>query len=278
MEHKIPSDFKATCQVDVSPARAGWRYLEFCVMAYGAGDEIHGMTGDNEVCMVFLSGDATVKAAGQSWTVVGRKDVFAGLPHALYLPPDARYTLALPSAAEVAFGRAPAAGKLAPRLITPGDITVEIRGGHNVTRQISHILDPGDAEKLLCVEVYTPSGNWSSYPPHRHDAQHPPADVYLEEVYYYRMDPSDGWAMQRLYTDDRSLDEVVLASHGDAVLVRRGYHPVVAAPGYDLYYLNFLAGEMPSWVAKDEPQLAWVRGNWAGKEDRLRLPLKGTRR
>jgi 5-deoxy-glucuronate isomerase len=153
-----------------------------------------------------------------------------------------------------------------------------MRGGHNVTRQITHILDPGDAEHLLCVEVYTPSGNWSSYPPHKHDVQNPPEEVNLEEVYYYRLHPEDGWAVQRLYTDDRSLDERLLISHGDAVLVRQGYHPVVTAPGYDLYYLNFLAGETPSWVAKDEPNLAWVRDAWEGAPDRMRLPLQGTGR
>ena len=175
----------------------------------------------------------------------------------------------------MAYGRTQAAGKLSPRLNTTNDVKVKIRGGHNATLQITHVLDPGYAEKLLCVEVYTPSGNWSSYPPHRHDAHDPPREVDLEEVYYYRMQPDDGWALQRLYTDDRSLDEVVVAQQGDAVMVRRGYHPVVAAPGYDVYYLNFLAGPTPSWAAHDDPQLAWVRENWAGRPDRLRLPLTG---
>ncbi len=284
IEHKIASSFSSSSQspqvpqVEVTAERAGWRFLEFCVMAYGAGQAVTGKTEGDEVCMVFLSGDAVVEAAGERWTVHGRRGVFAGLPHALYLPPDQTYTLKPTTPVEIAFGRAPAEGRLPPRLITPEDATVEIRGGHNVTRQISHILDPGDAEKLLCVEVYTPSGNWSSYPPHKHDVQDPPDEVELEEVYYYRLKPEDGWAMQRLYSDDRKLDEVVLARHGDAVLVREGYHPVVAAPGYDCYYLNFLAGETPSWVARDEPQLAWVRGNWEGGQDRLRLPLRGSGR
>ncbi len=174
----------------------------------------------------------------------------------------------------MAVGFAPAEGRYPVRFIKPEDVEIEIRGGHNATRQISHILDPGDAEKLLCVEVYTPSGNWSSYPPHKHDIQNPPEEVDLEEIYHYRFQPDNGWALQRLYNDDRSLDEVLKVGDGDTVLVREGYHPVVTAPGYDAYYLNFLAGETPSWIARDEPDLAWVRGQWEGSEDRLKLPLE----
>ena len=264
--------------VHITPQRAGWKSLEFGVQRYAAGKGIAHETGGSELCIVFLSGDATVEAAGNEWRVEGRRDVFAGLPYAVYVPPGERFELNPETDIEVALASAPAEGKLAARLITPADVKVEIRGGHNVTRQISHILDPDDAEHLLCVEVYTPSGNWSSYPPHKHDVQAPPDEVDLEEVYHYRIQPSDGWALQRLYNDDRSLDEVVIARNGDTVLVREGYHPVAAAPGYDCYYLNFLAGETPLWVARDEPQLAWVRGNWEGAPERLRLPLEGTGR
>ena len=288
MEHKIPSDWDARVwiegvgeaerRLEITPAIAGWQYLSFRTYTFRQGQVIAGESAEDEMCMVLLSGAVTMEAAGQTWVCDGRTGVFAGLPYAIYLPPGHTYKMTVHTDADCAYGRAPAEGKLRPRLITPDDVKVEIRGGHNVTRQISHILDPGDAEKLLCVEVYTPSGNWSSYPPHRHDVQNPPDDVYLEEVYYYRMQPEDGWALQRLYTDDRDLDEVVVAQHGDAVMIRRGYHPVVAAPGYDVYYLNFLAGPTPSWAARDDPQLAWVRGNWAGRDDRLTLPLTGTGR
>ncbi len=228
--------------------------------------------------MVFLSGDAKVEVGHETWQIKGRRGVFAGLPSSVYVPPDSRYTVQPEGRLELAIGSAPAEGKLPPRLITPEEVAVEMRGGHNATRQISHILDPGDAEHLLCVEVYTPSGNWSSYPPHKHDLQSPPDEVDLEEIYYYLMHPEDGWAMQRLYTDDRRLDARLVVENRDAVLVREGYHPVVAAPGYDAYYLNFLAGETPSWIAKDEPQLAWVRGAWEGADDRMKLPLQGTGR
>lgn len=277
-EHKIAANSGGSEVVHVSPATAGWDSLDFRVERAPAGGSIAGDSGAGELCMVFLGGGATVAAAGQQWRIDGRRQVFAGLPHAVYLPPGQRFEIDAKTDMEVAFAAAPAEGKLEPRLITPDQVKVEIRGGHNVTRQVTHILDPGDSEHLLCVEVYTPSGNWSSYPPHKHDVQAPPDEVDLEEIYHYRVQPQDGWVMQRLYNDDRSLDELLLVKDGDTVLVRQGYHPVVTAPGYDCYYLNFLAGETPLWITKDEPQLAWVRDSWEGSEERLRLPLKGSGR
>ena len=277
-DHVVKLDRSAPIAADVTPARAGWRHLHFQVRALRAGERFVAESGDHEVCVVLLAGDADLAAGAERWTVAGRRRVFDGLPHALYVPPGERYAVRATSDLEVALGTALADGRLPPRLIAPDDVKVEIRGGHNVTRQISHVLDPGDAEHLLCVEVYTPSGNWSSYPPHRHDEHHPGVEVDLDEVYHYRIDPPEGWALQRLYTDDRALNDVVLVADGDTVLVRRGYHPVAMAPGYDGYYLNFLAGEHPSWDARDEPDLAWVRGRWAGREGRMRLPLSGTGR
>ncbi len=277
-EHVVHADRDNPLQTDITPEGAGWRMLGFQVRALAAGEALIAQSEGNELCLVFLGGDASVNVGGETWQIRGRRGVFAGLPYAVYLPPGVSYTVQSDGGLVVALGSAPAEGRLPPRLITPEDVKVEMRGGHNVTRQITHILDPGDAEHLLCVEVYTPSGNWSSYPPHKHDVQDPPNEVDLEEIYYYRIHPSDGWAMQRLYTDDRRLDERLLVGDGDAVLVREGYHPVVAAPGYDAYYLNFLAGETPSWIARDEPQLAWVRGSWEGSGDRMKLPLQGTGR
>lgn len=275
--HKLPAA-AGESPVHVSPQVAGWEYLDFRVERRSPAGTITGSTADREVCMVFLGGDAEVTAGGRTWSIEGRRDVFAGLPHAVYLPPDSEYRIEARTGLEVGLGSAPAEGKLEPRLIRPEDVKVEMRGGHNVTRQVTHVLDPGDSEHMLCVEVYTPSGNWSSYPPHRHDNQRPPEEVDLDEIYYYRVHPSDGWAVQRLYTDDRSVDELLVVNDRDTVLVREGYHPVSAAPGYDCYYLNFLAGETPLWITYDEPDLAWVRENWEGAPDRLRLPLEGTGR
>lgn len=273
MAHLVRLNEASPFRQDITPESAGWKYLGFQVHAMNAGETFEGESLDRELVMVFLSGSAAVGAGEQAWEFTGRDTPFQGLPYGLYVPPGHTYTVEATTDLEVAVGFAPAEGRYPARFITPDDVRVEIRGGHNVTRQITHLVDPGQAEKLLCVEVYTPSGNWSSYPPHKHDVQNPPEEVDLEEVYHYRLNPPDGWALQRLYNDDRSLDEVLLVHEGDTVLVREGYHPVVAAPGYDAYYLNFLAGETPSWIAKDEPQLAWVRGNWEGGPGRLRLPL-----
>jgi 5-deoxy-glucuronate isomerase len=277
-DHVVPLDPTAPIRAEVTPAGAGWRHLGFQVRSLRAGESFVAESDGHEICVVLLAGDADLSGAGERWSVAGRPGVFAGLPHALYVPPDHRYGVRATTDLEVAVGSAAAEGRLAPRLITPDDVKVEIRGGHNAKRQISHLIDPGDAEKLLCVEVYTPSGNWSSYPPHRHDEHEPGVEVDLDEVYHFRIDPPEGWALQRLYTDDRSLNDVVVVADGDTVLVRRGYHPVVLAPGYDGYYLNFLAGDHPSWLARDEPDLAWVRDRWEGRDGRLRLPLRGTGR
>ena len=265
-------------QAEVTPDSAGWDYLHFRTQILSSDETQNGNTEQNEVCIVFLRGDAEVTFAGKTHRLEGRCNVFSGLPYALYLPPGQDYEVKALTEVELGIGEAAAEGKLPARLITPEDVKVEIRGGHNATRQITHILDPGDAEKLLCVEVYTPSGNWSSYPPHKHDVQNLPDEIALDEVYHYHFHPADGWAMQRLFTDDRSLDERLVVTDGETVLVREGYHPVVTAPGYDCYYLNFLAGETPLWVAKDEPQLEWVRGSWEGADDRIKLPLSGTGR
>ena len=277
-DHVVPLDPTSPVAVDITPERAGWQHLGFQLRRLRAGESFTLESGPHEVIAVLLHGDADFGVRGQSASVRGRQRVFDGLPFAYYIPPGERYAVRAQTDIEVALGSAPAVGKLPPRLITPDDVKVEMRGGHNASRQISHILDPGDAEALLCVEVYTPSGNWSSYPPHRHDEHLPGVEVDLDEIYHYRIDPSDGWGMQRLYSDDRSLDEVVVVGDGDTVLVRRGYHPVVMPPGYDGYYLNFLAGREPSWVARDEPQLAWVRGSWEGRPGRMRLPLSGSGR
>lgn len=276
--HVVSQDPGENPSVDITPASAGWAHLSFAVRTLAAGEVWREADQSHERCLVVMSGDVVFEVAGEKHEVAGRHSVFSGLPHALYLPPGSACEVTAKRHAVIGIGKAPATGRFAPRFIEPADVTVEIRGGHNAERQISHLIDPGQAERLLCVEVYTPSGNWSSYPPHRHDEYVPGVEVDLDEVYHYRIDPAEGWAMQRLYDDSRELDDVVVVGDGDTVLVRRGYHPVVMAPGYDGYYLNFLAGERPTWEARDEPDLAWVRGNWEGGSRRMRLPLKGTGR
>jgi 5-deoxy-glucuronate isomerase len=159
-----------------------------------------------------------------------------------------------------------------PRLITPKDVQVSLRGGGNASRQIVDIM-PSDfpADRLIVVEVYTPGGNWSSYPPHKHDVHQPPQEVDLDEIYYYRTNKPGAFAHQRLYTPDGTRDTVVTVHDGDVVLVRDGYHPVVAGPGYDIYYLNFIAGSARSLAVTEDPHHVWVKNSW--KDMDTRLPL-----
>ncbi|CAN5833820.1 5-deoxy-glucuronate isomerase [soil metagenome] len=275
MQYVFPARRQEALQAHVTPTLAGWRFLSFEVHRYAAHQTWQTNTGADEACIVLLAGHVCVTVAGETWDLEGRANVFAGLPYAIYLPPEAEVALTMRSDAEFALARAPASGTRAARLIRPSDVRVEIRGGHNATRQVNHILDEGGAEHLLCVEVYTPSGNWSGYPPHKHDVQDPPHEVDLEETYHYRFDPREGWALQRIYTDDRRIDTVLQVRDGDTIIVREGYHPVVTAPGYDCYYLNFLAGATPLWMVRDDPDLVWVRDAWSGAPGRLRLPLGG---
>jgi 5-deoxy-glucuronate isomerase len=160
MEHIVKAEPDKPLQTDITPQRTGWKRLGFQVRSLRAGEMLSASSEDRELCLVFLSGDAEVTFGNETHTIKGRENVFKGLPHSVYLPPDTHYSVRAVGGLELAIGSAPAEGKLPPRLITPDEVKVEIRGGHNVTRQITHILDPEDAEHLLCVEVYTPSGNW----------------------------------------------------------------------------------------------------------------------
>ena len=162
-----------------------------------------------------------------------------------------------------------------PYLKQPEEAAIEFRGGDNANRQINSLLQPGfDCHKIVCVEVYTPSGNWSSYPAHKHDQRKVDKDgnlleAELEEIYFYKIDKPGGFAIQQVYTDDRSLDELVKVHHNEAVLIPRGYHPVVAGHGYNVYYLNFLAGSDQSLANTPDPQQEWIFGTWKGQDPRL---------
>src|SRR5437899_9381692 len=175
---------------------------------------------------------------------------------------------------EVAVAGAVVETRLEPRLVRPEDVEIEVRGSGNATRQINHIIKPEfPAQRLLVVEVFTPSGNWSSYPPHKHDEDRPPGEVVLEEIYYFRAARPEAFAVQRLYSPRHGLDVTATVRDGDVMLVPWGYHTTAAAPGYDLYYLNALAGERRSMAAADDPDLAWVRPAWAELDPDPRVPL-----
>lgn len=251
----------------------GCDYLAFENRKLTPGELFRSQTGQRELGLVLLGGICSVQSsAGDFPAVGGRSSVFDGLPHALYLPIETDFTVTAEGSADIAFCYSRAEQSHPARRIAPADVEVEIRGGGNATRQINHIIRPGSAaHRLLVCEVYTPGGNWSSYPPHKHDVHNPPAEVDLEEIYYYRIDRPEGYAIQRVYTPDRSLDETVTVRDGELVLIPCGYHPVVAAHGYNVYYLNALAGSAHSMAASDDPDFAWVRGTWEERDPRLPL-------
>jgi 5-deoxy-glucuronate isomerase len=251
----------------------GFEFLSFEARKLAPGEKFHGATGQKELGLVLLGGTCSVKSSKGNFPSFGkRSDVFSGLPYTLYLPISADFEVSAETACDLAFCYCRAEESHPARLIGPADIRVEIRGGANATRQINHMIEPSfGAHRLLVCEVYTPSGNWSSYPPHKHDVHNPPAEVDLEEIYYYRIDRPEGYAIQRVYTRDHRLDETLTVRNGELVLIPEGYHPVVAAHGYNVYYLNALAGSARSMAASDDPDYAWVRQTWTTKDPRLPL-------
>jgi 5-deoxy-glucuronate isomerase len=264
---------------EVTPQTAGWDYLHMTVRRLNAGETWADATSEQELVHVILGGVCDIKTSVGDFLKVGRRpNVWSGMPYALYLSRHTRFELtALTDAFEVATCTVPAEQDFPARLVTPADSTIELRGGQNASRQINSILPPGfPCQRLVCVEVYTPSGNWSSYPPHKHDVHREDEngqilEADLEEIYFYKLSRPEGYAYQRIYTDSRSIDAVVMASHHDSVLVPEGYHPVVSAYGYDTYYLNFLAGSAQSLANSDDPTYAWVKSMWTSLDPRLPL-------
>ncbi len=278
-----PSESRSEVVVGVDPARAGWDYLHFEVRQLQVGAMWSWATGDNELGLIVLGGTCAVQSNRGDWPVLGeRRDVFGGLPHALYLPRNTEFSVTALSPCEIAYGWCAAETDYPARLITPAEVGIEIRGGDNVTRQINSVIPPGfPCERLVMVEVYTPGGNWSSFPPHKHDEHRVDADgrlieADLEEVYFYKFDRPRGFAYQRIYTDDRSTDELLLCQDCDLVLVPYGYHPVVAAPGSTAYYLNMLAGSAQSLAASDDPTYAWIKESYTTTDPRIPIYPVGT--
>lgn len=246
----------------ITPESAGWSYVGFEVLRLRPGQRVARPGGPRETCLVLVSGRAAIRAGGQDFGVIGeRENPFDGLPWSVYAPAGAAWEIAAETVCEAAICSAPATGKLTPRLIGPDQVGQEERGRGTNTRHVRNILpDTAEAESLLVVEVITPGGHWSSYPPHKHDTNDLPRESLLEETYYHRLRRADGFALQRVYTDDRSLDETMAVSDGDVVLVPRGYHPVGAPHGFDLYYLNVMAGPVRTWrftIAPTHEFLAW---------------------
>jgi 5-deoxy-glucuronate isomerase len=232
----------------VTPENAGWKYVGFSAHRLSPGETLGETSAGEETCLVIVSGKARIMVEDRDFGVVGeRESPFEGKPWSVYAPPGVRWSVTAETALELGVCRAPATGRHPARLIAPGDVGEETRGKGTNTRHVRNILpETAIAESLLVVEVITPGGHWSSYPSHKHDQDDLPHESYLEETYYHRL-ARPGFAFQRVYTDDHSLDETMTVHDRDVVLVPRGYHPVGAPHGFDLYYLNVMAGPHRTW-------------------------------
>lgn len=241
---------------------AGWTYVGFDLHRLRAGDVVSDQTGINEVILVMVEGRAAMNGAGQDWGVLGdRMDVFEKTPpHCLYLPNGSDWTATATTDCTIAVCAAPGASGHPARRIGPEGITLTERGKGTNTRYINNIAMEAEdyCDSLLVTEVFTPAGHWSSFPSHRHDEDDYPRITYLEETYYHRLNPADGFGIQRVYTDDGELDETMAVSDGDVVLVPRGHHPCGAPYGFEMYYLNVMAGPLRKWRFVAAPEVAWI--------------------
>jgi 5-deoxy-glucuronate isomerase len=239
----------------ITPESAGWGHVGFEVLSLDAGRMSRRSTEARELCVVVVAGTCTVRSSHGEWEIGGRADPWSGPPGAAYLPPNTN--VELEGSGEVALCWAPANGGAEARVLEPG--AVEVRGQGTYERRIHNIL-MGDraADSLLVTEVLTPGGHWSSYPPHKHDRDAMPDESFLEETYYHRVVPAHGFGLQRVYTADGGLDETVAVRDRDIVLVPCGYHTVSAPPGYDLYYLNVMAGPTRAWAISNDPDHEWM--------------------
>lgn len=261
MSHLLRKPFGTHGKVhEITPQSAGWRYVGFSLCRLRPGDSVAEATGDREVILVMVEGKAAIRAAGQDWGVLGdRMSVFERTaPHCLYVPPGQDWQASAETDCIIAVCTAPGKGNHPARRIGPEGITLTQRGEGTNTRWINNIAMEAEdvADSLLVTEVFTPAGNWSSYPSHRHDEDDFPRITYLEETYYHRLNPVNGWAVQRVYTDDGSLDEAMAVKDGEVVLVPRGHHPCGAPHGFELYYLNVMAGPRRNWRFVPAPEVA----------------------
>lgn len=245
----------------ITPESAGWKYVGFEVYELEAGQRLDMTASDNEVCLVLVAGKATVTTPTATFENIGKRmDPFERIkPYSVYITKGESYSVVANTALELAVCQAPGKGTYPTRLISPADIDAEQRGyGHN-KRYVHNILpDYKDADSLLVVEVYTDEGCTSSYPSHKHDQDNEPHETYLEETYYHRLDPAQGFCLQRVYTDDRSLDESMPVYNKDVVKAPKGYHPVATIAGYNNYYLNVMAGPSRKWLFTWEEDHNWV--------------------
>lgn len=270
--HKLSSVPGPGELLKVTPETAGWDVLDFSVVELAAGETWATETESREVAVVPQRGDFLASVGDQRFSM-GRTGVFDEMAPVLYLPPGTRLEIASDAGAEFAVGGAPAEGKYPVRLIEPHEMKTEVRGGGGATRQVNHILaHPLPAERLILYEVYVPRGKWSGWPPHCHDGYE--GSPYLEETYYFRFDPPNGWGMHRNYRVDNDFDEAFSVTDRDVVMVTQGFHSSAASPGNHMYFLNYLAGtpvdEERAIPPFFQPEYRWIDGNW--DQDPMDLP------
>jgi len=259
----------------VTPERAGWAYSGLRILRLGPGQAHTWASGEDELLVLPLAGSATVTCESKTFDLVGRRDVFSRVSDFAYVPRDAAVTVLSAGGGVFAVPSARCTRRLSPRYGPAEQVPVELRGAGQASRQVNNFCAPEafECDKLIAVEVLTPGGNWSSYPPHKHDHQSE-HEAELEEIYYFE---TSGLAYQRVYgTHGRDIDVLAQVATGDAVLIPHGWHgPSIAAPGYDLYYLNVMAGPAAerAWRFCDDPDHAWIRGTWAGQPIDPRLPM-----
>lgn len=247
---------------DVTAESAGWGYVGFGLYRLEPGDSVAEVTGDREVILVLVEGKARLSAAGQEFGEMGdRMDVFEKTPpHCLYVPNGSDWRAEATTICTLAVCTAPGHGTHAAQRLGPEGIVLTPRGKGANTRHVNNIAMEGRAvaDSLLVTEVFTPPGNWSSYPSHRHDEDDFPRMTYLEESYYHRLNPAQGFGIQRVYTEDGTLDETMAVKNHDVVLVPRGHHPCGVPYGYEMYYLNVMAGPRRAWRFENDPDHDWI--------------------
>ncbi|MBE0552410.1 MAG: 5-deoxy-glucuronate isomerase [Rhodobacteraceae bacterium] len=247
---------------DITPESAGWGYVGFALHRLEPGDTAAGATAGREAILVLVEGKARITAAGQDWGEMGgRMDVFEKTPpHCLYVPGGTNWQAVATTPCTLAVCTAPARGGHAAQRLGPEGIALTPRGKGTNTRHVHNIAMEGRevADSLLVTEVFTPAGHWSSYPSHRHDEDDFPRMTYLEETYYHRLNPAQGFGIQRVYTEDGSLDETMAVKNHDVVLVPKGHHPCGAPYGYEMYYLNVMAGPLRKWRFQNDPDHDWI--------------------
>jgi len=267
----------------ITAERAGWTYSGLRVLSFDPGEVRTIATGTSELAVLPLSGSCTVEVEGHRFDLQGRDSVFSRVTDFAYVPIDAEFRITAPSGGEFALTMAEATRRMDPAYGAAEDVEVAVRGAGSASRQITNFLmaDVHMADKLLAVEVITPAGNASSYPPHKHDTYDPVApEVELEEIYYFRFSGKDGYGIFRERAVDGEFDTTLTVRDGDAALCPYGYHgPTIAVPGHHMYFLNVMAGPGAEriWQATDDPAQTWVRGTWEHQEQDPRLPLTSFR-